>query len=237
MTVIDLGERRDDPAPAPSTRPPRPAARPYRILAVLAVALLTLAGGVPAAGRPAAAVPARPGAEAFLVGDRLYLVEPPDLDRNEGRQLVAYRIPAHGPPTRLWRSSLPVGSGDIVGLLNRAGSVLLTGPVGGTDGTYRTFTVDARTGAPGWQQPGVAVEAGDGVLIQTVDAVGQGTIRRVDVPSGRALWWVPTPPGGADLRYGPAGADRVVLAPASGEVEVRDAGLRCPAGHPQHPSR
>ncbi|WP_446219202.1 outer membrane protein assembly factor BamB family protein [Micromonospora sp. IBHARD004] len=223
MTVIDLGELRDDPAPAPSTRRPRPAARPYRTLAVLAVALLTLAGGVPAAGRPAAAVPARPGAAAFLVGDRLYLVEPPDLDRNEGRQLVAYRIPADGPPALLWRSSLPVGIGDNVGLLNRAGSVLLTGPVGGADDAYGTFTVDARTGRLGWQQPGVAVEAGDAVLIQTQGAEGQGTIRRVDVPSGRALWSLRTPPGGVDLRYGPAGADRVVLAPASGEVEVRDA--------------
>ncbi|WP_406036682.1 PQQ-like beta-propeller repeat protein [Micromonospora sp. NBC_00898] len=225
MTVIDLGELRDDPAPAPapSTGRPGPAARPYRILAVLAVALLALAGCVPAAGRPAAGVPARPGAQAFLVDDRLYLVEPPDLDRNEGRQLVAYRIPADAPPSLLWRSSLPTASGDIVGLLHRAGSVLLTGPVGGTDGAYRTFTVDARTGRPGWQQPGIAAEAGDAVLIQTLGAEGPGSIRRVDVPSGRALWSVPIPPGGASLRFGPAGVDRVVLTPASGAVEVRDA--------------
>ncbi|MFC4145305.1 PQQ-binding-like beta-propeller repeat protein [Micromonospora mangrovi] len=221
MTVIDLGELRDDPVPEPSRRRHRSTGRPHRLLAVLAVALVTLAGGAPAVGRSAVSVPARPGTDVFLVGDRLYLVEPPDLDRGEGQRLTAYRIPADGPPVLLWHSRLPDGGGDVVALLDRDGTVLLTGPTGG-GGAYRTVTVDARTGRPGWQQPGVAFAAVDGVLIQTGDAEGTGTVRRVELPSGRALWSVPTPPDGIDLGHGPDGVDRMVLSAPSGEVEVRD---------------
>ncbi|MCI4064955.1 PQQ-like beta-propeller repeat protein [Micromonospora sp. R77] len=223
MTVIDLGELRDDPVPEPARRRSRPTGRPYRLLGVLAVALLTLAGGVPLVGWPAVAVPARPGANVFLSGDRLYLIEPPDLDRNEGRRLTAYRIPAAGPPTLLWRSRLPEGGGAEIGLLDRGGTVVLTGLSGVGDDAHRTFTVDARTGRPGWQQPGFAFEAVDGVLLQTSDADGAVTVRRVELPSGRALWSVSSPPGGLDFGFGPAGIDRIVLSSSAGEVEVRDA--------------
>lgn len=222
MTVIDLGELRDDPVPEPAVRRSRPTARPYRLLAVLAVTLLTLAGSASVAGRPRVVVPARPGANVFLAGDRLYLVEPADLDRNEGRRLTAYRIPTSGPPMLLWRSRLPEGGGAEIALLRRGGTLLFTGPTAAGGGTHRTFTVDAGTGRLGWQQPGLAFEAVGGVLLQTL-ADGTATIRRVELPSGRALWSMPIPPGGVDFGYGPDGVDRIVLWSPTKQVEVRDA--------------
>ena len=221
MTVIDLGELRDDSGPEPAPRRARPAAAPYRSLAVLVAVLVSVAGGAPAPERPWAAVPAGPGAEAFLTGDRLYVVERAVPDRDEAGQLVAYRVPEAGPSPELWRTSLP-GDGAVVGLLERAGMVLLVGPVGGDSGPYRTAAVDARTGRPGWQQAGVAVTVGDVVLIESLGPDGVTAIRRVDPPTGRTLWSVPTPQEGLSLNAGPDGIDRVVLAPPSGDVEVRD---------------
>ncbi|MGC1212706.1 MAG: hypothetical protein WA890_15725 [Micromonospora sp.] len=221
MAVIDLGELRDDPEPEPAPRRPRPSAGPYRSLAVLVATLLTISGGGPAPERSSAAVPARPGAEAFLTGDRLYVVQPPDSGRDEGRQLVAYQVPKAGPPPELWRTSLP-RDGGVVGLLERAGTVLLTGPVGGDSGPYRTSAVDARTGRPGWQQAGVAVAVGDVVLMESLGREGVTAIRRVDPPTGRTLWSVPTPREGLSLDVGPDGIGRIVVTSASGDVEVRD---------------
>ncbi|MCW3813300.1 PQQ-binding-like beta-propeller repeat protein [Micromonospora sp. DR5-3] len=222
MTIIDLGELRHDPEPQPPPRPPRAVTRPYRVLAVLAAVLCVLAGGVPRPERAVAVVSARLGADLFLVADRLYVVDPLDPQQGTGRQLVAYRLPADGPPAVLWRTSLPAGGGD-VWLLQQGATVLVSGrQVGGPEGVFRTTALDAGTGRSGWQQPGAGYPAGDGVLLQNLDASGEGSLRRVDVASGRTLWSVPTPLDGPALRFGPDGVDRIVLAAPSGEVEVRD---------------
>ncbi|MFE9202982.1 PQQ-binding-like beta-propeller repeat protein [Micromonospora sp. NPDC007230] len=222
MTVIDLGELRRDPAPEPAPRPPRAVSRPYRVLAVLLAVLWVVAGGAPRPERAMAIVPARLGADVFLAAGRLYLVDPLDPQQGTGRLLVAYRIPAEGPPAVLWRSSLPAGGGD-VWLLQQGGTVLVSGrPVGGPEGVFRTTALDAGTGRSGWQQPGASYPAGDDVLLQNLDVSGEGSLRRVDAASGRTLWSVPTPLDGPNLRFGPDGVDRIVLAAPSGEVEVRD---------------
>lgn len=221
MTIIDLGELRREPAPEPPAGPPRAVTRPYRVLAVLVAVLFALAGGAPLPKRSAVVVPAGLGADAFLAGDRLYLVDPPG--RGGDRWLVAYRIPARGPLTELWRTALPASRGIIAGLLEQGGRVLVSGTVGGPDGPFRTVTFDARTGRPGWQLPGFGYRAGDGLLLVTADATGGGAIQRVDPATGRARWTVPTPAGGADLRFGPTGVDRIVLITTSGAAEVRDA--------------
>ncbi|SCL22183.1 hypothetical protein GA0070624_2481 [Micromonospora rhizosphaerae] len=222
MTVIDLGELRDEAAPGPSPRRPRSATRLYRCLAVLVVALVTLAGAAPVPGRTGAIVPGGPGAEAFLVGDRLYVLEVAHPGGGAWRrQLVAYRLtPGHQLPV-LWRTSLPDGGND-VGLLERDGTVLLTGRSAENTG-YETSTVDTRTGRPGWRQPGVAVVGHDAVLVQSVEDEGMTAIRRVDPSTGRTLWSVPIPATGTHLRFGPEGIDRIVLARPSGDVEVFDA--------------
>ncbi|MEU5720317.1 PQQ-binding-like beta-propeller repeat protein [Micromonospora sp. NPDC047738] len=222
MTVIDLGEIRRDPAPEPPPRPPRAVSRPYRVLAVLLAVLWVVAGGVPRPERAVAIVPARLGADVFLAADRLYVVDPLDPQQGTGRLLVAYQIPAEGPPAVLWRTSLPAGGGD-VWLLQQGGTVLVSGrQVGGPEGVFRTTALDAGTGRSGWQQPGASYPAGDGVLLQNLDVSGEGSLRRVDAASGRTLWSVPTPLDGPNLRFGPDGVDRIVLAAPSGEVEVRD---------------
>lgn len=220
MTVIELGELRGDPDPGPRPRRRRPVGRPYLLLGVLLAALPALAGAVPPAGRVTVTVPGGPGAEPFLLGDRLYVVEPADPDRGGGRELVAYRRPARGQPTVLWRTPLPAGGTD-PGLWERDGTLLLSGR-GASDTGYRTSTVDARTGRIGWQQPGIAVPAGDALLVQTVDGEGTATLRRVDPVTGATRWTVPTGSRAVDLRFGAAGVDRIVLADPAGPVEVRD---------------
>ncbi|MGW5669718.1 hypothetical protein ACWEVO_17465, partial [Micromonospora sp. NPDC003776] len=57
MTIIDLGELRDDVTPDPPTRRRPPGGRPYRFLAALAVALVTVAAAAPLPARVTASVP------------------------------------------------------------------------------------------------------------------------------------------------------------------------------------
>lgn len=233
VALIDLGEVRDEPVPEPPAGRARAATRPYRVLAVLLATLVTLAGAAPRPERSVVVLPARLGTDTFLIGNRLYVVDPPpDPGGNAGRQLVAYRIRSHGPPAELWRTTLEAG--DRIQIREQGGRLLVTGLTDGDPGdAYRTVMVDARTGQPGWQQPGYAVLAGDGVLVMTADRTGRGSIRRLDPASGRTRWSLPVAPGGLELRSGPDGAggphgpddvDRILLFGASGEVQVFDAG-------------
>ncbi|MGR6318059.1 PQQ-binding-like beta-propeller repeat protein [Micromonospora soli] len=220
MTVIDLGELRDDTAPEPPV-PRRPATgRPYRSLVVLLLVLVTLAGAAPTPGRVVATVPGGPAAAAFVAGDRVYVVQAPDPQRGVGRQLVAYRVDP-GPPRPIWRTLLP-GDGVATTVWEQDGTVLLVGRTA-NDAGWETVAFDAGTGRVGWRQSGVAFPAGDGVVLQQFAAAGREPIQRVEVRTGRTRWSMPVARDELELSFGPAGVDRLVALPASGAAEVFDA--------------
>ncbi|MFJ8577739.1 PQQ-binding-like beta-propeller repeat protein [Micromonospora sp. NPDC093277] len=216
MAIIDLGELRDD---APPARPPRAVGRSYRCLAVLLAALVTLAGAAPAPRRIATTVPGGPGAAAFVVDDRVYVVEPTDPDGGTGRRLVAYRV-SDGRPRKLWRTPLP-GGGVVDVAWAVDGRLLLLGRTT-NDAAWETMALDIGTGRLGWRQPGVAVPAGDLVLLRDRDG-DEAETRRIDVRTGGTLWSVPTTSAELNLSQGPAGVDRMVLVHQSGTTEVFDA--------------
>ncbi|MFG2055121.1 PQQ-binding-like beta-propeller repeat protein [Micromonospora sp. NPDC048930] len=221
MTIIDLGELRDHVTPDPPTRRRPAGGRPYRFLAALAVALLTLAGGVPAVARAPATVPGGPAAAAFVAGGRLYVVQSRDPARGVGRQLVAYGVDP-GPPQLLWRTLLPT-DGVAVAVWEQGGMVLVVGRTANDTG-WETLGVAAGTGRIGWREAGVAYPAGDAVVLQPVEGRGGEPTRTVEVTTGRTLWSVPRPPDDLLFSFGPAGVDRMVFVPASGAVEVYDPG-------------
>ncbi|MGY0002523.1 outer membrane protein assembly factor BamB family protein [Micromonospora sp. I033] len=219
MTVIDLGELRDDAPPEPSTRRPRSVGRPFRTVAVLLVALVTLAAATPLPRAAARTLAGGLAATAFVSGDRVYVVQPLDPQRGGAdRQLVAYRVA--GPPRTLWRTRLPAGVATSV--WEQDGAVLLVGRTAGDSG-WETVGFDARTGRVSWRQPGVAFPAGEALLMQVPEVSGRQPIRRVAVRDGRTLWSAPGTPDDLELSFGPSGVDRLVHLPAAGETAVYDA--------------
>ncbi|MEU2611727.1 PQQ-binding-like beta-propeller repeat protein [Micromonospora sp. NPDC007271] len=220
MAIIDLGVLRDEPAPDPPARPPRAVGRPYRCLVVLLAALVTLAGAAPAPRRIAATVPGGPVAKVFVAGDQVYVAEPPDPERGVGRRLVAYRVTA-GRARTLWRIPLP-GDGDVDMAWAVQGRLLLIGRTA-RDVGWETTAVDAATGRLGWRHPGVAFPVGDLLLLHTGNDAGTTETRRLDVPTGRTLWSIPTTSAELNVSRGPAGMERLVLVRDSGTVEVFDA--------------
>ncbi|WP_433286334.1 PQQ-binding-like beta-propeller repeat protein [Micromonospora sp. CA-244673] len=221
MTVIDLGELRDDTAPDPAARRrPRAVGRPFRSVVVLLVALVTLTAGAPPPRSAVRTLPGGPAAAAFVSGDRVYVVQPSDPQRGVGRQLVAYRV-AGGPPRTLWRTLLP-GEGAATTVWEQDGTVLLVGRTAG-DYPWETIGFDARTGRVSWLQPGVGFPAGGALLMQVPEMTGREAIRRVAVSDGRTLWSVPGTPDNVELGFGPSGVDRLVHLPAAGETAVYDA--------------
>lgn len=220
MAVIDLGELRDEAPPDPPTRPPRAVSRPYRFVVVLLAALATLAGAAPAPRRIAATVPGGPAAAAFVVDDRVYVVEAVDPERGTGRRLVAYRLAADRPRT-VWRTSLP-GTGVVDLAWAVHGMLLLIGRTA-NDAGWEAMALDAATGRLGWRHPGVAFPTGDIVLLRASDDDGAQEIRRLDVRTGRTLWSMSTNSAEPHNVWGPAGVERVVLVHDSGTTEVLDA--------------
>ncbi|MFG3600058.1 outer membrane protein assembly factor BamB family protein [Micromonospora chersina] len=220
MTVIDLGELRDEAPPDPPRRRPRAAGRPFRSVVVLLVALVTLAAAAPPARPAGRTLAGGPGAAAFVSGDRVYVVEPADPQGGASRRLVAYRA-GSGPPRTLWRTTLP-GAGAPAAVWEQDGSVLLVGRTDG-DSVYETVGLDARTGRVSWVQPGVGFPAGEALLMQVPEVTGRQPIRRVAVSDGRTLWSAPGNPDDVELSFGPSGVDRLVYLPASGETAVYDA--------------
>jgi outer membrane protein assembly factor BamB len=221
VTIIDLGELRGDVTPDPPARRPRPAGRPLRSLLVLAVALLTLAGAAPASERVAVTVPAGPAAAAFVTGDRVYVVHPPDQRRGEAGRFVAYRVDGAGRARVRWRTPLPI-DGVARAVWERDGVVLLVARTADDSG-WETVALDAGSGRVGWRQSGMAVPVGDGVLFQATGENGEAPTRGVDPSTGRTLWTVAGAPDLLQLSLGPAGVGRLVRMSPSGAVEVYDA--------------
>ncbi|MDG4802142.1 PQQ-binding-like beta-propeller repeat protein [Micromonospora sp. WMMD980] len=215
MTVIDLGELRDDaPASGAPGRPPRAAGRPFRCAVVLSVALVTLAAAVPPARPAPRRIPGGTGAAAFLSGDRVYVAL--RSTQRPGRDVVAY----HEGRER-WRAGMP-GTGDVVGLWQQGGRVLAVGT--GEGEGWETVAFDAGTGALRRRQSGLAFPAGDALLLRPVGGPGSQPVRRLAVADGRTLWTAPAPDGqDVQFSYGSSGVERILLVPNAGRTVVLDA--------------
>ncbi|MGS2614502.1 outer membrane protein assembly factor BamB family protein [Micromonospora sp. LZ34] len=230
MTLIDLGELRDRPEPERIAGPrrPRPAGRPLRSVLVLAAVLVTVAAAAPPPGRVAADVPGS-AADAFLADDRLYLAQPAEGVTDGTRDLVAYPLPDRATttpqrPTPLWRVPVP-GAGQFWGIQESHGAVLLS--VAGLNGFQGgdTLVFEPDTGRLRWRQPGLArLDAAGRLLLETAGVDGPGTVRSVDLASGRALWSLSVPAEGAHYRGRDGLIEQLVVVTAGGAVEVYDAG-------------
>lgn len=221
MALIDLGDLRDAEQPEPPARRSRPAAnRLPGFLAVLLLALLTLAAATPPPGRVAVVVPARLGVDRLVAGNLLLVLDPPTRERTP-RSVAAYRLPGGEPA---WRAPVPV-DGRFWGLSVRGGLLLVSGYEEPPEGRGTvTVALDAATGAYRWQQPGAALEvAGGGLLLEDFGREGRGVLRAVDPCCGTPRWTVDVPAGEVGYRFTPGGMDRVVLSDPRGPVEVRDA--------------
>ncbi|MFG3704892.1 PQQ-binding-like beta-propeller repeat protein [Micromonospora sp. NPDC047670] len=220
MTVIELGELRDGPDREALPRPPRAAGRPLLVALVLALLVATLAGAAPTPERRSVVVPARVGSEAFLDGDRFYVVEPAEGEPEGTVEVRAYALPERTPAAGratvpLWRARVPAG-GRFWQVQSVPGVLLFA--VTGEQSLGETVALDPGTGRQRWRQPGHPWSDPAGtLLVQTADSV-----RSVDPASGRALWSVRTPPEGAHLDVGDGLVERIVLVAADGAVQVRD---------------
>ncbi|MGB2570818.1 PQQ-binding-like beta-propeller repeat protein [Micromonospora citrea] len=222
MALIDLGDVREEPVAGPRDRPPRTVGRPARIVAVLVVALLTLAGAA-APDRPAFfTVPTAPTTTAFVHGDRVFLVAPTEGSAGE---LTAYAVPARGrgPLTPLWRASLSLPTGVGAASAYVVGDVVVVNADTSRDGAARSYAFDVATGRPRWDLPGSLASTGDPLLLYAGVRDGSGTVSAVDPATGRVRWSVPTLPDATSFRFRPDGLDRIVLNPSAGPVEVWDA--------------
>lgn len=218
MALIDLGDVREEPAPA--RRPPRHVGRPARVAAALVLTLVSLAGAAPATPRTGFTVPAPPSTRALLQDDRLFLVEPLD---GPGGGLTAYAVPAtgRGELTALWRVPLPPVRGADALFVHR--DVVLVSGVS-EEGPGTTFAFDVATGRLRWQRPGGDVlPAGEALLTVQSGGAEPGRVSSVDPGTGRVAWSVPTSAVHSSYRYASDGVDRIVVGLPSGQVEVRDA--------------
>ncbi|MET8041670.1 PQQ-binding-like beta-propeller repeat protein [Micromonospora sp. NPDC005215] len=223
MSIIELGEIRDEPASAPPVRTPRAVGRPLRSAAVLLLALVLLAGATPPPRRTMSAVPASPAATAYLAPDAVYLVDPPTPDQD--RYLTAYAQPASEGAglRRRWRAPVP-RSENYLGVRVEQGLVLAVGVEAGA-GVFETTAFDAETGQQRWRHPGAPVPIADGGLLLTdVRQNGTDGMSRLDPETGRALWSVPMLSStGPAFHLSNGRIDRFVLVQPTGEVQVHDA--------------
>ncbi|MGC4805546.1 PQQ-binding-like beta-propeller repeat protein [Micromonospora sp. DT233] len=228
MSVIDLGELRDDVEPDPPARPPRSVGRPLRVALAGALALLALAGSVPAAPTLSALVPWGVGGDFVVLGGRVYVAAPENLGGGGTREMTAYAPPtrAGGDLRPLWRAALPFGAGEIQGQ-EHGGLVLFTGDH--SNGGPETVAVEAASGRQRWRLSGSATRTAGGGLLLFGFSRGEGgqqpiPLRVVDLASGRLRWSAPLGPDRTALHYRGVEIDRVALVGGSGRIEVRDAG-------------
>lgn len=225
MSIIELGEIRDEPASVPAVHRPRATGRPQRSAAVLLLSLVVLAGATPPPQRTVSVVPASRTATAYLAGDGVFVVDPPTPDGD--RHLTAYAQPS--PPgagvRRRWQASL-ARTGDYLDVRVERGLVLAMAVIA-ANRVFQTTAFDAATGRQRWRHPGAPQPAvGGGLLVTDVRGDGSGAMSGVEPDTGRVLWSVPTPPAaGTTYHLDPEGQiDRFVLLQPTGEIQVYDAG-------------
>ncbi|MFG1843216.1 PQQ-binding-like beta-propeller repeat protein [Micromonospora sp. NPDC049175] len=223
MSIIELGEVRDEPASAPPVRAPRAAGRPMRGAAVLLLTLVLLAGATPLPRRTVSMVPASAASSAFLAEDGVFVFDPPAPDKD--RYLTAYAHPAPNGAgmRRRWQAPLPHPDGYL-GVRVEQGLVLAVGAEPG-NGVLETTAFDAETGQQRWRHPGTPVPiAGGGLLLTDVPQSGVDGMSRVEPDTGRVLWSVPLlSPTGPGLHLTDGRIDMFVLVQPTGEVQVHDA--------------
>ncbi|MDG4785855.1 PQQ-binding-like beta-propeller repeat protein [Micromonospora sp. WMMD1102] len=216
----------------------RRAVRPGLLGAMLIVVLGTVAAGNPFPRPwPETVLPARLGATVLADRDWLIVSEP---DRSgpggrDGRELVAYELPAVEPR---WRLSPPDGVDDVQVLGDRV--LLTTYPEASLGRNARLTVLDVRTGTLAWERQAILMVSSDGgdlVLWTTAEdrrpgvPAGSGRLEAVDPATGAVRWSLPVPDGvlphfdatSADPTA-LARASTLVLALPSGLVEVRDLG-------------
>ncbi|MGW0213628.1 outer membrane protein assembly factor BamB family protein [Micromonospora chokoriensis] len=223
MSIIELGEVRDEPASTPAAHRPRAAGRPLRSAAVLVLALVVLSAAAPLPQRTVSVVPASRTSTAYLGGDSVFVVDPPAPDGD--RFLTAYAQPS---PTgvgvrRRWQAPL-ARLGDYLDVRVERGLVLAMAV--NDDGVFETTAYDSATGQRRWQHPGGPQPITEGGLLLTENRGDrEGAMGRVDPGTGRMLWSmsIPVPSNPAYHRRN-GEIDQFVLLQPTGEVQVYDAG-------------
>ncbi|MER7420153.1 PQQ-binding-like beta-propeller repeat protein [Micromonospora peucetia] len=185
MTVIDLGERRDTPAPAgPGPR------RSLRRWAPALVALLCLVAPSAAAPWPTApagaTIPASPYAIVLAVGDLLLVADQPGAvpDADPVLRLAAHRLPSGAP---LWRVPMP-GRGQAYQAVPVGDLVVLA--MAGVATPAEVVGLSVRDGGVRWRVQGQldgATPAGH-LLVWGLDASGASVLRSVDPADGAVRW-------------------------------------------------
>ncbi|MCW3844085.1 hypothetical protein ONA70_28745 [Micromonospora yasonensis] len=180
--VIELGEMPHGEAAEPARESRRPPARAVRVAALCLLALLTLAGAAPAAGRPPGVPLAAPqGASVLIVAGRLVVADGPGTVGGWGRVVTGHRLPDG---RLLWRFVFPAGD-HVLGLSTTAGLLLVTSSPAGAGDTVTTV-LDPDSGRVRWRESGYPVPTQPGgLLFETPRADGSGTLRSVDPTSGR----------------------------------------------------
>ncbi|MEU8159050.1 PQQ-binding-like beta-propeller repeat protein [Micromonospora parva] len=225
LSIIELGEIRDEPPSAPSVRRPRAAARPLHGAAVLLLSLVVLAAAAPWAQRTVSVVPASRTATAYLAAESVFVVDPPIPDGDRYLSAYAQPAPAGAAVRRRWQAPL-ARTGDYLDVRIERGLVLATA-VSAPNRVFQTTAFDAVTGRQRWQHPGSLQPTADGGLLLTDGREdGSGAVSGVAPDTGRVLWSVPIPPAAnPTYHHDPAGqVDRFVLLQPTGEVQVHDAG-------------
>ncbi|WBB81764.1 PQQ-binding-like beta-propeller repeat protein [Micromonospora sp. WMMD882] len=229
MTLIDLGDLRDEPGPYPDPGRSRRRGRPWQAASlVVALVLGTAVASVPTPRRSSVGVPVPPGSTASRFGDLLVAVTPARFGTADVQQVLAVELPAGratAPRTlRLrWRIDVP----ELTNLrpMGRVGEFLLLFGMGGAGaGPAETVVVDTATGRIHRRQPGSMTRTeGGGLLLLTTTDDETGTIEVVDPVSGAARWRAPMDPHRLDYRSGDHGIDRVLRKLPGGRAEIRDA--------------
>ncbi|MEU9506681.1 PQQ-binding-like beta-propeller repeat protein [Micromonospora sp. NPDC048170] len=184
MTVIDLGERRDTPAPAdPGPR------RFLRRWAPALVVLLCLVAPTAAAPwptqPPVATVPAGPDVQVLPFGDVLLVADGPESAAGPTPLLAAYQLPTGRP---LWRVPLP-GPGRAYQAV-RVGDLVVLGVMVGAQSPSEVVGLSAADGGVRWRVEGRlhgTTPAGH-LLVWGVDASGVSVLRSLDPAGGAARW-------------------------------------------------
>ncbi|MCZ7420182.1 MULTISPECIES: PQQ-binding-like beta-propeller repeat protein [unclassified Micromonospora] len=228
MTLIDLGELTEQTDPPVSRRRSGPGGRRLAIVVVALVALLTLAGGAPPAGRIHAIVPAALGSDLFIAAGLVFTVSPVPEATDGSQELLAYPRPdrptdAPQRLTPLWR--VPVPLGNRVYRVHPVADAGVLVAMGRQDaGTSQTLRLDAHTGEERWRVPGIAVLDLPGrALLRTFTDSEPNVLRVIELADAREVWSMSLSAASVDYRQRDDGTlDGIVVATVDGEVQVID---------------